>query len=118
MSTQAVSVPSRRSLRSPFEWSRWFSGQTIGVGLLTLLLIWLIMVPLAVVIWGAFRDGQPGQAGEYTLMKFITAYQGTLLQTIGNTLIFALGSAFLCLAIGTFLAWVTERTNVPLRPLI
>jgi iron(III) transport system permease protein len=51
-------------------------------------------------------------------MKFITAYQGTLLQTIGNTLIFALGSAFLCLAIGTFLAWVTERTNVPLRPLI
>jgi iron(III) transport system permease protein len=118
MSTQAVSVSSRRSLRSPFEWSRWFSGQSIGVGLLTLLLIWLIMVPLAVVIWGAFRDGQPGQAGEYTLMKFVAAYQGTLLQTIGNTLIFALGSAFLCLAIGTFLAWVTERTNVPLRSLI
>lgn len=118
MSTQAVSVSSRRSLRLSVEWSRWLNGQSVGVGLLTLLLIWLIMVPLAVVIWGAFRDGQPGQAGEYTLMKFVAAYQGTLLQTIGNTLIFALGSAFLCLAIGTFLAWVTERTNVPLRPLI
>jgi iron(III) transport system permease protein len=102
----------------PFEWSRWFNGQTIGVGLLTLLLIWLIMVPLAVVIWGAFRDGQPGQAGQYTLMKFVEAYQGTLLQTIGNTLVFALGAAFLCLVIGTFLAWVTERTDAPLRPLI
>jgi len=88
------------------------------VALLALLLIWLIMVPLAVVIWGAFRDGQPGQAGEYTLMKFVAAYRGTLLTTIGNTLIFALGSSFLCLAIGTFLAWVTERTDVPLRPFI
>jgi iron(III) transport system permease protein len=118
MSTQAVSVSPRRSLRLRFEWSRWLNGQSVGVGLLALLLIWLIMVPLAVVIWGAFRDGQPGQAGGYTLMKFVAAYRGTLLVTIGNTLIFALGSSFLCLAIGTFLAWVTERTNVPLRPLI
>jgi iron(III) transport system permease protein len=118
MSTQAVSASARRSLRLPFEWSRWFNGQTIAVGLLTLLLIWLIMVPLAVVIWGAFRDGQPGQAGEYTLMKFVAAYQGTLLQTVGNTMIFALGAALLCLVIGTFLAWITERTDAPLRPLI
>lgn len=118
MSTQAVSVSTRRSLRLPFDWSRWFNGQVIGVGLLTLLLTWLIMVPMAVVIWGAFRDGQPGQAGEYTLMKFVEAYQGTLLLTVGNTMVFALGAAFLCLAIGTFLAWVTERTNAPLRPII
>lgn len=118
MSTQAVSVSTRRSLRLPIEWSRWFNGQIIGVGLLTLLLTWLIMVPMAVVIWGAFRDGQPGQAGEYTLMKFVEAYQGTLLLTVGNTMIFALGAAFLCLAIGTFLAWVTERTDAPLRPII
>ena len=118
MSTEAVSVSTRRSLRLPFEWSRWFNGQIIGVGLLTLLLTWLIMVPMAVVIWGAFRDGQPGQAGEYTLMKFVEAYQGTLLLTVGNTMVFALGAAFLCLAIGTFLAWVTERTNAPLRPII
>ncbi|MGB7946176.1 MAG: iron ABC transporter permease [Candidatus Binatia bacterium] len=118
MSTQAVSVSTRRSLRLPSEWSRWINGQTVGVALLTLLLTWLILVPMAVVIWGAFRDGQPGQAGEFTLMKFVEAYQGTLFLTVGNTMIFALGSAFLCLAIGTFLAWVTERTDAPLRPMI
>jgi iron(III) transport system permease protein len=118
MSTQAVSVSARRSLRLPFDWSHWLNGQSIGAGLLSLLLIWLILVPLAVVIWGAFRDGQPGQAGAYTLVKFVEAYQGTLLQTVGNTMIFALGSAFLCLALGTFLAWMTERTDAPLRPLI
>ncbi|HZA55840.1 MAG TPA: iron ABC transporter permease [Candidatus Udaeobacter sp.] len=105
-------------MRLPLDWSRWLNGQSIGVGLLTLLLTWLIMVPMAVVIWGAFRDGQPGQAGEYTLMKFVEAYQGTLFLTVGNTMIFALGAAFLCLAIGTFLAWITERTDAPLRPLI
>ncbi len=118
MSTQAVSVSARRSLRLPLDWSRRLNGQTIAVGLLTLLLTWLIMVPLAVVIWGAFRDGQPGQTGHYTLTKFVAAYQDTLLQTVGNTMVFALGAAFLCLVIGTFLAWITERTDAPLRPLI
>ncbi len=118
MESQAVSISSRSSLRSPLQWSRWLNGQTIAVGFLTLLLIWLILVPLAVVIWGAFRDGQPGQAGTYTLSKFVVAYQDTLLQTVGNTLVFAMGSAVLSLVIGTFLAWVTERTDAPLRPLI
>jgi iron(III) transport system permease protein len=118
MNMQAASTSLRRSLRLPAAWSRWLNGQTITVGSLTMLLIWLIMVPLAIVIWGAFRDGQPGQAGTYTLSKFVEAYQGTLVETIGNTLVFALGAALVCLAIGTFLAWVTERTDTPLRPLI
>ncbi len=118
MNLQAVSSSFRRSLRLPIEWPHWLTGQTIGVGFLTLLLIWLIMVPLAVVIWGAFRDGQPGEPGVYTLMKFVEAYQGTLVQTVGNTMIFALGAATLALTMGTFLAWVTERTDAPLRPLI
>ncbi|HWO43053.1 MAG TPA: iron ABC transporter permease [Candidatus Eisenbacteria bacterium] len=118
MSTQAVPVSWWRSLRLPLERSRWLNAQTLGVGFLTLLLIWLIMVPLAVVIWGAFRDGQPGEPGEYTLMKFVEAYQGTLLQTIGNTLVFALGAALVCMALGTLFAWVTERTDAPLRPVI
>jgi iron(III) transport system permease protein len=102
----------------PIQWPRWLNGQNIGVGFLTVLLIWLIMVPLALVVWGAFRDGQPGQPGVYTLMKFVEAYQGTLVKTVGNTLIFALGAAILALTLGTFLAWVMERTDAPLRPLI
>ena len=118
MNLQADSTSFRRSIRLPIPWPYWLTGQTIGVGLLTALLIWLIMVPLALVIWGAFRDGQPGEPGVYTLMKFVEAYQGTLVQTVGNTLIFALGAAVLALTFGTFLAWVTERTDAPMRPLI
>ncbi|MCZ6623222.1 MAG: iron ABC transporter permease [Deltaproteobacteria bacterium] len=118
MSFQAASVSSKRSLRLPLQWPHWLNGQNIGVGFLTLLLLWLIMVPMALVIWGAFRDGQPGQPGVYTLMKFVDAYSGTLVQTVSNTLIFALGAAILAVTLGTFLAWVTERTDAPLRPLI
>jgi iron(III) transport system permease protein len=118
MSSETASVSSRRSLGLPLQWSYWLNGQTIGVGFLTLLLIWLIMVPLAVVIWGAFRDGQPGQPGVYTLMKFVEAYSGTLVQTVSNTIVFALGASILALVLGTFLAWVTERSDAPLRPLI
>ena len=116
--SQAAPISSRVSLRPSIQWSRWINGQTIGIGSLTLLLVWLIMVPLAVVIWGAFRDGQPGEPGIYTLSKFVEAYSGTLVQTVGNTLVFALGAAILTLTLGTFLAWVTERTDTPLRPLI
>lgn len=118
MSFQDVSLSSTRSPRLPIQWSHWLNGQTVGVGLLTLLLIWLIMVPLAVVIFGAFRDGQPGQPGVFTLMKFVEAYKGTLVKTVGNTLVFALGAAVLAMTFGTFLAWVTERTDAPLRTLI
>jgi hypothetical protein len=35
-----------------------------------------------------------------------------------NSLVFAVGSALLALAGGTFMAYVTVRTNVPFRPLI
>ncbi len=118
MSVQAPPISSRLSLQLSTQWPRWLNGQNIGVGFLTLLLIWLIMVPLALVVWGAFRDGQPGQPGVYTLMKFVEAYQGTLVKTVSNTIIFALGAAVLAMTFGTFLAWVTERTDAPLRPLI
>ena len=50
MSTETLSVSKRRSLRLPLEWSRCINGQTIGVTLLSLVLIWLIMVPMAIVI--------------------------------------------------------------------
>lgn len=118
MSTQTASAPVRRAMRLPAQLSQWLNAQTISVGFLTLVLLWLIMVPLALVVWGAFRDGQPGEPGVYTLMNFVEAYSGTLVQTVGNTIFFALGAAVLAVAIGTFLAWVTERTDAPLRPLI
>ena len=80
---------------------------------------WLVAVPLAMVVWGSLRDAAPGLPGELTLNNFVRAYNNVrLIQAIGNSLIFAGGAAIISFLGGTFLAWVTERTDAPLRRLI
>ena len=80
---------------------------------------WLVAVPLAMVVWGSLRDAAPGLPGELTFNNFVRAYNNVrLIQAIGNSLIFAGGAAIISFLGGTFLAWVTERTDAPLRRLI
>jgi iron(III) transport system permease protein len=80
---------------------------------------WLVAVPLGMVIWGSLRDAAPGLPGELTFNNFVRAYHNVrLIQAIGNSLIFASGAAAISFLGGTFLAWVTERTDAPLRRLI
>jgi iron(III) transport system permease protein len=80
---------------------------------------WLVAIPLAMVVWGTFRDAAPGLAGSFTLNNFVRAYFNVgLLQAIQNSLIFAGGASLISFAGGTFLAWVTERTDAPFRRVI
>ena len=80
---------------------------------------WLVAVPLGMVVWGSLRDAAPGLPGELTFNNFVRAYNNVrLIQAIGNSLIFAGGAAIISFLGGTFLAWVTERTDAPLRRLI
>lgn len=80
---------------------------------------WLVAIPLAMVVWGTFRDAAPGLPGSFTLNNFVRAYFNVgLLQAIQNSLIFAGGASLISFAGGTFLAWVTERTDAPFRRII
>jgi iron(III) transport system permease protein len=77
---------------------------------------WLVAIPLSMVVWGTFRDAAPGLPGSFTINNFIRAYYNVgLLQAIQNSLIFAGGASLISFAGGTFLAWVTERTDAPFR---
>src|SRR5919106_3776175 len=77
---------------------------------------WLVVVPLAMVVWGSLRNAAPGLPGELTFKNFVRAYHNVrLIQAIGNSLIFAAGASIISFLGGTFLAWVTERTDAPLR---
>ena len=96
-----------------------FQPQSIGIGMLFLLLAWLIVVPLAMIFWGSFRSGPPGVSAFYTIDNYIRAFKNAnLLRSCYNTLIFGIGSTIISFAGGTFLAWVTERTDVPFRKAI
>jgi iron(III) transport system permease protein len=75
---------------------------------------YLVLVPLGFLLWRTFfEDGRP------TLAHLRAAYAvGGLTTTLVSTLEFAAGTTLLALALGTALAWVLVRTDVPGRRLL
>ncbi|MFA9446112.1 ABC transporter permease [Egicoccus sp. AB-alg6-2] len=91
----------------------------LWIGLLVLLVLWLVMAPMALVVWGSFRDAPPGVEGAYTLLNYLEGYSTPrFMRAVRNSLIFAFSSSILAFVVGCYLAWVTERTNTPFRGLI
>jgi len=68
---------------------------------------------------GSLRNVPPGVAGGYTLENFWRAFQSPrLLRALWNSVVFAVGSSLISFAGGSFLSWVTERTDAPFRRII
>lgn len=77
------------------------------------LVAYFALVPLGYLLWGTFTD-----AGGLTLGHFAKAYTDVGLgEMVGNSLIFSLGSTAVAVGIGTLLAYLNVRTDVPLRSL-
>ena len=75
---------------------------------------YLALTPLLYLAYGTFVDD-----GEFSLGGFERAYTSPALPTMAwNSLVFTLGATVLSFVTGTFLAYVTVRTNVPFRPLL
>jgi iron(III) transport system permease protein len=71
------------------------------------------------VIYGSFQDGPPGVQSAFTANNYVKAFSNpNLYRSTLNSLVFALGGGSLAFAIGCFLAWITERTNSPLKGFI
>lgn len=74
---------------------------------------YLAIVPLYYLVWGTFFD-----ANGFTFGGFARAYgDERIASLIGNSLWFAVGSAVLSLAVGTSLAYLQVRTDVPFKAL-
>ncbi len=79
-------------------------------------LVWLVVVPLSILAMSAFKPTgfllDPG----FTIEHFVETYRDPALwRLVGRTLLFAGGSAIVALVLGTVLALVIERTDVPGR---
>jgi len=75
---------------------------------------YLALVPLGFLLWGTFFD-----ADGFTLRFFREAYASIGLGEMAlNSLVFAIGSTLLSMTLGTSLAYLAVRTDVPLRRLI
>ena len=108
---------SARALRVPAR------GRLPAQGLLpatvAALVAYLTLLPLIFLLYGTFfTPTVGGVAGTFTLQNYVRAYTdrsaaGILL----DSLTFAVGAALVAFAIGATLAWITERTDTPLRGL-
>ncbi|MBB6309960.1 ABC transporter permease [Xanthobacter tagetidis] len=105
----AGALPSPTSLRERLP-----RGKTLVWIGLSIILGWLVVVPVALLILSSFKtEGFPTDAG-FTLRHYVEAYTDPELRVVlFNTLVFTVASTVSAVALGTALAWLIERTDVP-----
>ena len=90
-----------------------FAPKTLIMAAVTGIIGYLALVPLYYLLYGTFFDG----AG-FTLNGFQRAYSANGIgELISNSLLFAIGASALSLVVGTALAYLNVRTDVPFKPL-
>lgn len=97
---------------SSLGWLLWLAAAAV--------LVVLVMVPLA---WLGLSSVQDEHTGALTLQNYVTAFSRRIyLEPILNSFVLAISVATIAVAVGTPLAWLVSRTDMPggrlIRPLI
>ena len=83
------------------------------------LLLYLVVFPLVMLVIGSFQVETAPREFHATLQNYAEAYTGRFTySTFATSMVFAVGSAAVSFVLGTALAWLVERTNVPFAKLI
>ena len=76
-------------------------------------------IPVAMVVYGSFRDAAPGQAGAFTLDNWRDRARGPRhVPRARNSILIAVPRTVLALALATAFAWCLARTNTPVQRLL
>lgn len=87
----------------------------VAVGIV---ITYLSLSPTLMLFYGSFWSKPLGLPGNFTLEHYVTAYSDPLTyRLLMNSFIFAAGASILSTALAGTLAWITVRTNAPLRKL-
>ena len=100
------------TMRLPLPEAKW-----LVIGAAVALVAWLSLVPLGFLLWQSFFTPETAtMPGELTFENYRTAYWSIdTLRLFGNSVAFAAGSAGLAFVVGTFFAWINERTDTPFK---
>ena len=112
----AVPPPDKPPERKPSWWRirRGAGSWPLYVGLVVLLA--LVIVPIVQLILMSLRTGSLIRPGPLTLENYRTALNsGATWEVLGNTLVFAVSVTLISLVLAGIFAWLTERTDLPLR---
>ena len=98
---------------------KFFNWDTVFLSSITLIVLYLTVVPILVMIFGSLQSGLPGSWTPLTINNYIEAFSTpSLYQAIFNAIIYSLGAGAISFSLGTYLAWLTERTNITFKGLI
>jgi iron(III) transport system permease protein len=80
------------------------------------LLLWLVLYPVVVLLAASVLTDLPMRGGHFTLANFVVLFSDpSNFRAIVNTVVSSALTTVFAVAIGTSLAWVTSRTDVPCR---
>lgn len=98
---------------------RLIEGKTLAIGGAVAAVAWITLVPVIFLLRESFLTAETATApAQFTFENYLLAYASAeTLHLFGNSVAFAIGSASLAFAVGTFLAWVNERTNTAFKSL-
>ena len=98
---------------------RRFNSQTLILVGAILFVLYLAGVPLVMLLYGSIRSAPIGEPGAtYTIQNYVKAYfDKEFYFLLLNSIYYGIGTCTLTFLIGTFLAWVSERTNTPFKKL-
>ncbi|HEX7298326.1 MAG TPA: iron ABC transporter permease [Solirubrobacteraceae bacterium] len=94
---------------------RALSARNLVLAVVVAIVGYLALVPLGFLLWQTFTN----HAGQLTFDTFRRAYSTVGLGTMArNSFVFAIGSSAVAIALGTTLAYLIVRTDVPFKPLM
>jgi iron(III) transport system permease protein len=99
--------------------ARRISGDSIFLFSITAIVLYLTVIPIAVMLIGSLQRGLPGSWSPVTFDNYVEAFSNpALFSAIVNAVVYSVGAGIVSVCLGTFLAWLTERTNLPLKGLV
>jgi len=92
------------------------TGEKAVMFITTIAISVMVLYPIGVLVYNSFIIGEWGKPVSYTLKNYARIFQTTrYLVALKNSLIISFGTTALAGLLGITLAWVTARTNTPLR---
>ncbi|GGM67346.1 ABC transporter permease [Dactylosporangium sucinum] len=79
----------------------------------------LYVLPIIMIVYGAFRTAAPGLPGEWSMDGFLEAFSDArTYSTLGNSLWLAMATGIGATSLAVVFAWIVSRTNAGLRRMV
>ena len=83
------------------------------------IMVWLVGAPIIFLVRMSFSTGRPANPGHLTLANYSRAFHiEQFMPTLGNTVVYSVGVSLVSMAIAITMAWLVERTDMPMRNLV